>query len=232
MILIFASFVVPICALAYGTTSVGGDREDRTLVFLLMRPIPRALILLAKFIATLPLVLGLVVGSYWLYCSVAGEVGQVAFRLYLPALIYMTIAYVCLFHLFAVTFRHSTIMALIYALFMELLLGNMPGIVKRVAVNYYGRSMMYAAGAARGTAAARSAMVRAAERGHGHLGADRHRRGRAGAGDRDFFAPRVSRFDVTAAQLTRWSLPRVLKPCWPRQVKDDFVGAKQLSLFG
>ncbi|MBI3838095.1 MAG: ABC transporter permease subunit [Planctomycetia bacterium] len=150
LILIFASIVVPICALAFGTASVGGDREDRTLVFLLVRPIPRALVLLAKFTATLPLVLGLVVGSYWLYCRLAGEVGQVAFGLYLPALIYMTLAYVCLFHLFAVAFRHSTIIALIYALFMELLLGNIPGIAKRVAVNYYGRSIMYAAGANEG----------------------------------------------------------------------------------
>jgi len=146
MILVFASFVVPICALAFGTASVGGDREDRTLVFVLMRPIPRPLVLLAKFLATLPLVLGLVVGSFWLCCQLAGETGQVAFPLYLPALVNMTLAYVCLFHLFAVTFRHSTIIALIYALFMELLLGNMPGIVKRAAVNYYGRSIMYAAG--------------------------------------------------------------------------------------
>jgi hypothetical protein len=29
---------------------------------------------------------------------------------------------------------------------MELLIGNMPGIVKRVALNYYGRSLMYSAG--------------------------------------------------------------------------------------
>jgi len=150
MILVYASFVVPVCALAFGTASVGGDREDRTLVFLLVRPIPRALVLLAKFIAALPLVLGLVVGGYWLACQLAGEVGQVAFPLYLPALVYMTLAYVGLFHLFAVTFRHSTIIALIYALFMELLLGNLPGIVKRVAVNYYGRSIMYAAGASEG----------------------------------------------------------------------------------
>jgi ABC-2 type transport system permease protein len=146
MILVFASFVVPICALAFGTASLGGDREDRTLVFLLVRPIPRALILLAKFTATLPLVLGLVVGSYWLYCYLAGEVGRTAFPLYLPALVYMTLAYVCLFHLFAVWFRHSTILALVYALFIEVLLGNIPGIVKRVAINYYGRSIMYAAG--------------------------------------------------------------------------------------
>ena len=87
MILVFASFVVPICALAFGTASIGGDREDRTLVFLLVRPMPRALVLLAKFTATLPLVLGLVVGSFWLYCRLAGEVGQLAFALYLPALV-------------------------------------------------------------------------------------------------------------------------------------------------
>ena len=65
----------------------------------------------------------------------------------------MTLAYVCLFHLFAVAFRHSTIIALVYALFMELLLGNLPGIVKRVAVNYYGRSIMYDAGGQRRLAA-------------------------------------------------------------------------------
>lgn len=150
LIVVFASFVVPICALAFGTASIGGDREDRTLVFLLVRPIPRWLILLAKFSATLPLVMGLVLGSYWLYCRLAGAIGQVAFDLYLPAIVYMTLAYVCLFHLFAVSFRHATIIALVYALFMETLIGNLPGIVKRVAVNYYGRSLLYAAGEADG----------------------------------------------------------------------------------
>jgi ABC-type transport system involved in multi-copper enzyme maturation permease subunit len=150
LIVVFASFVVPMCALAFGTASVGGDREDRTLVFLLVRPIPRALILLAKLSATLPLVLGLVLGSYWLYCRLAGAVGMVAFNLYLPAIVWMTLAYVGLFHLFAVSFRYATIIALLYAVFMETLLGNLPGIVKRVVVNYYGRSIMYAAGEAEG----------------------------------------------------------------------------------
>ncbi len=143
---VFASFVVPICALAYGTSSIGGDREDRTLLFLLIRPVPRWLIFVAKYIATLPLALGVVMGALYAYCRLAGSIGELAYSLYLPAIFYMTIAYVSLFHFFAVSFRHSTIIALIYSLFMELLLGNMPGIVKRVAINYYGRSMMYAAG--------------------------------------------------------------------------------------
>lgn len=147
VIVAFTFFLVPICALAYGTTSIGGDREDRTLLFLLVRPIPRFLILLAKVAATLPLVTGLVVGSFYMYCQLIGEVGQLAFRLYLPAVLFMALAYVGLFHFFAVAFRHSTIIALIYALFMEFFLGNMPGIIKRVAVSYYGRSMMYELGA-------------------------------------------------------------------------------------
>ncbi|MGD9645967.1 MAG: ABC transporter permease subunit [Pirellulales bacterium] len=153
MIFLFTLFVIPVCALAYATTSVGGDREDRTLLFLLVRPIPRWLILLAKFLATLPLVLGVVVASFFIFCQLAGEVGRAAFSLYLPAVFYMTLAYVCLFHLFAVTFRHSTIVALIYALFMEYFLGNMPGIVKRIAVSFYGRSMMYDLGAQHGLSA-------------------------------------------------------------------------------
>jgi hypothetical protein len=36
---------------------------------------------------------------------------------------------------------------------METLIGNLPGIVKRVAVNYYGRSLLYAAGEADGVKA-------------------------------------------------------------------------------
>lgn len=150
MIFLFTSFVVPVCALAYATTSIGGDREDRTLLFLLVRPVPRWLILLAKLLATLPLVLGLVICSFWVDCRLAGPVGETAFRLYLTPVLYMTVAYVCLFHLFAVTFRHSTIVALIYSLFMEFLLGNMPGLIKRIAVNFYGRSMMYDLGGIEG----------------------------------------------------------------------------------
>jgi len=145
-IAIFASFVVPVCALAYATTSIGGDREDGTLLFLLVRPVPRWLILLAKLLATLPLVVGLVTGSFYVFCQMAGPPGQRAFSLFLPSVFFISVAYVCLFHLFDVSFRHSTIIALIYSLFMEIIIGQMPGIIKRVAVNFYGRSMMYELG--------------------------------------------------------------------------------------
>ncbi len=151
-ILVFVGFLAPVCALAYGTTSLGADREDRTLLFLLIRPIPRWLVLLAKFAATLPLALGLATGSFYIYCRLAGEAGSLAYVLFLPAVVFVVAAYLGLFHLFAVLLRHSTIVALIYAVFFEFIVGNMPGIVKRAAVNYYGRSIMYAQGAAEGLA--------------------------------------------------------------------------------
>lgn len=150
LIMLFASFLVPICALAYGTTSVGGDREDRTLLFLLVRPVPRPLVLLAKYAAALPLTLGMVGGSFLIYCWLAGEIGAWARTLYLPTVLAMSLAYLGLFHLFAVALRHSTIAALVYALFFELIMGGLPGVVKRLAVNYYGRSLLYAAGAKHG----------------------------------------------------------------------------------
>jgi ABC-type transport system involved in multi-copper enzyme maturation permease subunit len=146
LLVVFASFLVPICGIAYGAAGIGGDREDRTLVFLLMRPVPRPLILLGKFLASWPLTLALVMGTFWLYCRLAGNVGALAFTAYGPVVALMATSYVSLFQLFAVCFRHATILALLYSLFMELLIGNMPGIVKRVAINYYGRSLMYTAG--------------------------------------------------------------------------------------
>jgi ABC-type transport system involved in multi-copper enzyme maturation permease subunit len=147
---IYLSAVVPLSALAFGTSALGNDREDRTLLFVLMRPIPPALVLLARWVAALPLALGVVTASFASYCWLAGEVGVIAWQLYLPAIFWTMFAYVGLFHLFAVMFRHATIIALAYAVFVEMMLGNMPGIIKRVAVNYYGKSLMYTAGAAEG----------------------------------------------------------------------------------
>jgi ABC-type transport system involved in multi-copper enzyme maturation permease subunit len=147
---VYVSIVLPLCTLAFSAGSIGGDREDRTLLFVLVRPLSRPAILLAKVVATLPLALGTSVGSFYLFCRLAGDVGRPAFADYLPAIVLMTLAYVGLFHLLAVWLRHSTIVALVYSLLIELLLGQAPGIIKRVAVNYYGRAMMFSTGQADG----------------------------------------------------------------------------------
>lgn len=153
LLFVFGSFLIPLAALAFGTTSVGGDREDRTLLFLLIRPLPRWLILSAKFTAAVPLAVGFVVGPLALYSVFAGPAGLAAFHAYLPAIVYMTVAYTALFNLFAVMFRHAVVVALLYSLFMEVFLGNISGIIKQLAINYYGRSLMFDAGVVHGLSA-------------------------------------------------------------------------------
>lgn len=146
LLMVFVPIVTPICALALGTSGVGGEREDRTLLYLLVRPIPRSLILLAKFLAAAPLTLSLTLGSFWIYCRLAGEVGAQAFPRFYPAIGLATLAYLGVFCFFSVTFRHSTIAAVLYALFIEVFIGNLPGIVKRIAIDYYARDMIFEAG--------------------------------------------------------------------------------------
>lgn len=147
---VMIAIVVPLCSLALGTAGLGSEREDRTLLWLLIRPQPRPIIVLAKFAVALPLTLGLVTASYEWYCWLAGPAGELAWRVFLPAILWTTVAYVGLFQLFAVLWRHATILALVYTLFVEWLVGSLPGVVKRVAVNYYGRNLIYNFGALEG----------------------------------------------------------------------------------
>ncbi|HEY1066120.1 MAG TPA: ABC transporter permease subunit [Pirellulales bacterium] len=139
---VFSAFLLPLIALAYTTSSLAGDREDRTLVYLVTRPIPRPLMLLMKLAACLPIVLGLAMavlaGCSWL----AGPPGLKALAIYWPGVLLLGFAYTCLFLLFAVWFRHATIVAVVYSLFVEIVLGNMPGMIKQWALNFYGRSLM------------------------------------------------------------------------------------------
>lgn len=153
LLFIYVPLIVPLCALAYGTTALSADREDRTLLFLLIRPLPRGLILSAKWCAAVPPAVCFACGGLWLLCRLAGPAGRDAFDAYLPTVFYLTPTYAAVFLLFATIFRHAVIASLVYALFMEILVGNVPGLLKQAAINYYGRSLMYDAGVAFGLSA-------------------------------------------------------------------------------
>ena len=86
-------------------------------------------------------------GSLLLLCRLAGRPGGEAFQAVWPAILASTLAYVALFQLFSVVFRRATIVALGYALFLETLVGNMPGIVKRLTICFYARCLVFDASA-------------------------------------------------------------------------------------
>ncbi|HXG10215.1 MAG TPA: ABC transporter permease [Gemmataceae bacterium] len=140
---LFISFLLPIWSLSFATDALGGEREGGNLIWLLTRPLPRSAIYLAKFVALLPWSLALNVGGFGLMCLAAGRPGPVAFALYWPAVLWSTLAFTALFHLMGASFPRPAIVALVYAFFLEMILGNMPGYMKRVSIGFYARCMMF-----------------------------------------------------------------------------------------
>jgi ABC-type transport system involved in multi-copper enzyme maturation permease subunit len=142
----FVNFLIPIFAISYGASGIGGDREDRTLIYLLITPIPRAVLYLTKALATLLLVAGWSAGALVALCLLAGSHGREVLGVFLPASVCGSVVYASLFLLLGATFRHGTILSLAYWFFLEVLFGSMPGIVKRLTVAFYVKCLVYDAG--------------------------------------------------------------------------------------
>jgi ABC-type transport system involved in multi-copper enzyme maturation permease subunit len=143
---VYVSFLLPVFSLSQATAGIASDRDEQTLVYLLVSPLPRPMIFLAKSSASLVLALAWTLGGMTLLCWLGGQPGMAALRVLWPGILWSTVTYVALFLLFSVTFRRATIIALAYALFIETLIGNMPGIAKRLAVSFYTRCLIFDAG--------------------------------------------------------------------------------------
>jgi ABC-type transport system involved in multi-copper enzyme maturation permease subunit len=156
---IFVAFLLPMWSLAFACESFGGDRENRSLIWLLSRPLPRSLIYLAKFVALLPWMLLLNIGGFALICLAAGVAGRLALVLYWPAITAATFAFAALFLLFGAFFRRPAIAAIIYSFCLEIVVASMPGYLKRFSIGYYARCMMYDSAAQEGVILERSSVL-------------------------------------------------------------------------
>jgi ABC-2 type transport system permease protein len=147
---VFASFLLPLWSLSFATEALAGDRESHSLLWLLTRPLSRPAIYLAKYVALLPWTLALNIGGFAIICAAAGRPGWTALRLYWPAVLCATLAFASLFHLIGAIFRKPAIVSLVYSFFLETIMGNMPGYLKRVSISFYARCMMYDAASSYG----------------------------------------------------------------------------------
>jgi hypothetical protein len=82
-------------------------------------------------------------GGFWLMCWIAGAPGRTAFALYWPAIAAGTLAFTSLFHFFAAATRRPTVVGLVYCVFLEAILGDMPGLLKRASVSFYVRCLIF-----------------------------------------------------------------------------------------
>jgi ABC-type transport system involved in multi-copper enzyme maturation permease subunit len=142
LFVILLGFLLPIWSLCFATQAIGGEREGRTLFWLLTRPLSRPAIYLAKFAGLLPWGLALNLGGFALICLTAGEMGVLALELYWPAILLATFAYCALFHLIGAWFRWPAVVALVYTFFIETFVLIIPGTMKRISFSFYARCLM------------------------------------------------------------------------------------------
>lgn len=143
MFSLFLGFLLPVWCLSFATEPLGGERESRSLVWLLTRPMPRWSIFVGKYLALLPWALAFTVGGFGLMCLAAGEPGRMLFPRYWPAIAMGTLAFTSLFHLVSAAARRPTVIGLVYCFFLETMLGDMPGLMKRISVSFYVRCMLF-----------------------------------------------------------------------------------------
>ena len=148
--LVFLGFVLPLFTLSYATGAFGTDRESRSLVWLMTRPIPRSGIYLAKFVGTLPWCLAFGVGGFAAVGLAAGKIGREALAMYWPAAVMASVAFAALFHLVGAIFRRPVVVGLVYVFFFEALVAALPGSLKLFSLTFYARSLMYNEAAAAG----------------------------------------------------------------------------------
>lgn len=146
----YFGFVLPMFTLAYASAAFGTERESRSLVWVMTRPVPRSAIYLAKFLGTLPWCVLFGLGGFAALCLAGGALGLKALALYWPAAAAGTVAFSAMFHLVGALFRRPVVVGLVYVFFYEALVAALPGSLKLLSLTFYARSLMYNAAAAVG----------------------------------------------------------------------------------
>ena len=141
--------VVPLAALFYATSLVADEVEGKTLTYLLTRPIPRASILVGKFVAylatTVSLALPATVVTFFVLATAPGSEGVAAHVADLVrdvgVVALALLAYGALFTLLGVVLRRPVIPGLLF-LFVWELTANLPGYMPRLTLTAYLRSLV------------------------------------------------------------------------------------------
>ncbi|MEC9353616.1 MAG: ABC transporter permease subunit [Planctomycetota bacterium] len=152
----FCRFFLPIITLTLGTAVIGDDREDKTLVYLSIRPLSRWSIYLAKLLGALPLALGISLGAVFGLCAVASACGGLplplseVFWMFLPTIALGTFAYLAFFGWLGAVFRNATLIGVAHVFLVEFFMGQVPGVLKRISISFYIRCMLYDTGSEHG----------------------------------------------------------------------------------
>jgi len=146
---VYLQLFVPLVAIAFASGLIADEAERGTLLFLLTRPVPRPVIVLAKaaayaIAASVPLVLS-IVATYAILCAKPGgdrlaeavDLGTV-----LGAAVLGALAYGGLFLAIGTWLRKPLLPCLLFAFGWENVLGNIPGQTRLLSIVHYLRALV------------------------------------------------------------------------------------------
>jgi ABC-2 type transport system permease protein len=139
----FVRFAIPVLAVLYGTALIADEVEDRTITYLLTRPIARGAVLLGKYAAyvvcTVAAVLPAVVLMWLLLAPIGGSLGETfpALAADLAIVVIGLVAYGALFALVGATLKRPLIFGLLFVFGWENLVLALPGYLRQVSVAHY-----------------------------------------------------------------------------------------------
>jgi len=142
--------LLPLVALVYASGIIQDEQEEQTLTYLLIRPIPRWSIYVVKLLATLTttvLLTSIFTALTYLviYVGSKSAPADVMMRCLKAIVVHdlAVVCYCCLFGVMSLLTRWALILGVLYALFFEWLVANLPFSVRLVTVIYYARLIAF-----------------------------------------------------------------------------------------
>ncbi len=141
--------LLPLTALLYASGMIQDEIEEQTLTYLLIRPLPKWALYLAKLAATVVVTAGLS-AVFTSTAFVAVHAGTSAFWTDMPARMIKTIAilsltllaYCSLFGFMSLYIRRTLVVGIAYILLLEGLLANIDFVARRLTLIYYLRVLV------------------------------------------------------------------------------------------
>jgi ABC-2 type transport system permease protein len=139
----FIRFSVPVLGVFYGTSLIADEVDDKTITYLFSRPIPRAAVLVGKYLAylacTIFVVLPSVVIVWLLIIPIGGSLAANFIDLVkdLVLLALGLVVYGAVFALVGAALRRPLLFGLIFVFGWESIVMVIPGYLKRFSVAYY-----------------------------------------------------------------------------------------------
>jgi len=140
--------LLPLTAVIFGTTAFGGEVDDGTMIYLLVRPLPRWGVALTKYLVAVLVTAAIITAAImlaWLALRNDELPGAVP-RSFITASVVGSLVYCALFSYVGLVTRKGLVLGLLYIIFFENILARgVPG-VKWLSVREFGVSVAQWAG--------------------------------------------------------------------------------------